>query len=1052
MVVEDEALIALDLETRLTRLGYEVVGCADEFDEACRLAVATEPDLVLMDIRIHGPRDGIETAAAVREAIDVPVVFLTSHADDATIAATERASPHGYVLKPFDERTLVATIETALRRHAHDRQLRLLQSAVESATVGILLIQLADPSGPRIVSANDAFLTLARRDRAEVIGQLPCFLASENSSIGVQRLQAALEQGREEHAEIQAKRSDGSLFWSRVSLSPVFDRAGRTTHMLVFHEDISRLRWTEDNLSAMHTLELQSWAIAGFRHEFNNLLSVVSANASLLVEPDGDEFVRASVDDILLAARRGAALVEQLDDIGHPEPRLHASDAGQVLRAAQSVLRRVLGGAAKLRIEAPLDPVWTAIAPTHLQQVIVSLMLIERSKDLEFRRLIWRVSPDCVADPSPGAPQLTRIELLRQVVDADHDVAVGDSHFDPNLELLPRVGPTRLDFVRRLIERAGGSFVVSDSEPSDIVATILLPRALAMSAQEDEILPASLRGVVPGGICLLVQDDAALRRASARVLGEVGFDVRACVGPDAAAGVASRLEGEVTLVVLDATGLPVPVASVMARLRRLVACRHVLMVQGAAVPDSAGDDEDTMRIWKPYSSTTLARAAYSLVRPGVAPPEATEPELAPKVEPKAGQGGVIGLDARSAIPRRRSTATGLVSTRQRPLVLVVDDEDPVLRTMARVLRGAGLDVLPASGQRDALAKVEAMPQVEACVIDVGLSDGDGFELVALLRERYPRLPFVVVSGNESADQLRQALRMRAVAHLAKPLDLDSFVREVQDAVAEGELQRLHGELLSARLGHNADGFVPANSDLALSEALSSIRMAFQPIVRASDGGVVAYEALMRPQGASFRSPPALLGAAELLDRVEEVGRITRGLVAEALHNRPAMSADVYVNLHPLELRREVLLAPDEPLFPFADRIVFEVTERAQVENGAAVGETLDALRREGFRIAVDDLGEGYAGLSWLLKMRPDIVKLDMSLVRAIDRSLTQRRLVGSLVGFCRRSEIRVLAEGIETQAEAEVLVDLGCELLQGYHFGRPGFDFAVVDPRNGASL
>ena len=104
MVVEDEALIALDLGRRLKRLGFEVVGIADSYDDALELYARSTPDLVLMDIFIRPPLDGIETARALARLGDAPVVFLTAFGDDATVRRASEVSPYGYILMPFDER------------------------------------------------------------------------------------------------------------------------------------------------------------------------------------------------------------------------------------------------------------------------------------------------------------------------------------------------------------------------------------------------------------------------------------------------------------------------------------------------------------------------------------------------------------------------------------------------------------------------------------------------------------------------------------------------------------------------------------------------------------------------------------------------------------------------------------------------------------------------------------------------------------------------------------------------------------------------------------
>ena len=129
LLVEDEAIIAMDLRQRLESLGYEVTGIAVNGEEALALAETTRPTLVFMDITIQGPIDGIETAKVLTSRMDVPVVFLTAHADSTTIARAKAARPYGYLVKPFEERELATTIEMAVYRHKSESEARLLQHA-----------------------------------------------------------------------------------------------------------------------------------------------------------------------------------------------------------------------------------------------------------------------------------------------------------------------------------------------------------------------------------------------------------------------------------------------------------------------------------------------------------------------------------------------------------------------------------------------------------------------------------------------------------------------------------------------------------------------------------------------------------------------------------------------------------------------------------------------------------------------------------------------------------------------------------------------------------
>ena len=104
LVVEDERIVAMALEKALRRMRYSVVGITDSGQDAVRKATQTQPDVVLMDIRLRGPIDGIEAAAQIQSQGDVPIVYLTAYADDETLQQAKITEPYGYVLKPFEER------------------------------------------------------------------------------------------------------------------------------------------------------------------------------------------------------------------------------------------------------------------------------------------------------------------------------------------------------------------------------------------------------------------------------------------------------------------------------------------------------------------------------------------------------------------------------------------------------------------------------------------------------------------------------------------------------------------------------------------------------------------------------------------------------------------------------------------------------------------------------------------------------------------------------------------------------------------------------------
>ena len=207
----------------------------------------------------------------------------------------------------------------------------------------------------------------------------------------------------------------------------------------------------------------------------------------------------------------------------------------------------------------------------------------------------------------------------------------------------------------------------------------------------------------------------------------------------------------------------------------------------------------------------------------------------------------------------------------------------------------------------------------------------------------------------------------------------------------------------------------------------------QPFVDLATGDAVAAEALTRFADGG-RTPSAWFAAAHSvgLGRRLEVAA-ARG--ALALLERDDAPAALAVNVSPDVALGEL----DEVLAGVADcsRVILEVTEYAPVEDYAALETVLAPYRRRGLRVAVDDAGAGYSSMSHVLKLRPDLLKVDMSLVRDVDQDPIRQALVGALVRFAAVAGATVVAEGVETEAELEALAALGVPLAQGYLFGMP---------------
>ncbi len=368
-------------------------------------------------------------------------------------------------------------------------------------------------------------------------------------------------------------------------------------------------------------------------------------------------------------------------------------------------------------------------------------------------------------------------------------------------------------------------------------------------------------------------------------------------------------------------------------------------------------------------------------------------------------------------------------------ILVVDDDDMVRTAVMRILRYAGFSAEGCSSGNDALRKVAA-GDVDAIISDIAMPNMDGIEFLRRVRQIDLDLPVVLMTGGPSIESAIRAVEYGALKYLVKPFDSDELIGTATRAVQLSALAQTKREALSMLGAVTGEASGRAGLEASFEHALSSLWIAFQPVVRASDYSVFGHEALLRTREPTLPHPGAVIDAAERLSLVHRLGRTVRARALAQVATRAAETHScVFLNLHPQDLLDRQLLEWSSPVDH--RRIVLEVTERASLDSVPNVRDSIRALRSAGFRIAIDDLGAGYAGLASFVDLEPDFVKLDMSLIRGVDRNTIKQRLIRSMTSVCKDMGLLVVAEGIETREEHETIVELGCDLLQGYRFGRP---------------
>lgn len=367
-------------------------------------------------------------------------------------------------------------------------------------------------------------------------------------------------------------------------------------------------------------------------------------------------------------------------------------------------------------------------------------------------------------------------------------------------------------------------------------------------------------------------------------------------------------------------------------------------------------------------------------------------------------------------------------------VLLAEDEPGLLRSYRRILDGAGYEVEVVDDGAAGVALFKSGTPFDVVISDVSMPGMSGLELLRQVHEHDRFAPVVLMTGGPTLDSAIRAVEYGALKYLTKPFAAEDLLATVSRAIAVRQAMRLQQQASEAQEQKDR---VRANLDGSFDRMLKGLWIAVQPIVSWPTHTVVGHEALMRSVEPALPHPGAILVAAEELGRVVELGRTVRQRIADTAVVMPP-DGDIYVNLHPSELCDEALYDPAAPLSQLAARVVLEVTERASLKQLVDLPARVRSLRNLGYRLALDDLGAGYAALNSISALEPQVVKIDMGLVRDVHVSITKQKIIQSITQLCHSLEIRVVAEGIECPEERDALALLGVDLMQGYYFARPG--------------
>jgi two-component system cell cycle sensor histidine kinase/response regulator CckA len=324
LLVEDEGIVALDIQERLETLGYAVVAVADSGEQAVQLAGDHKPDVVLMDIRLKGATDGVAAAEQIRARYRLPVIYLTAFADEDTVARAKLTQPFGYLLKPIQERELRTTIEMALYKHQAEQQLRASESRYAATLNSIGDAVIAMDRDGCITFINPVAQRLTGWAQDEAVGRpLEEVFRIVN---GRTRQKVACPAGRALREQSTVGLEDGTLLLSRAGqeawiddcAAPIRgDGADEVSGAVLAFRDVSEKRRAEDErqkleakLQQAQKLESLGMLAGGIAHDFNNILMTVMGYSDLAIR----DLTAAhdKLEQVMQGARRAADLTNQM--------------------------------------------------------------------------------------------------------------------------------------------------------------------------------------------------------------------------------------------------------------------------------------------------------------------------------------------------------------------------------------------------------------------------------------------------------------------------------------------------------------------------------------------------------------------------------------------------------------------------------------------------------------------------------------------------------------------------------------------------------------------
>ncbi|MGR2708235.1 hypothetical protein B7453_11160 [Pseudomonas sp. IB20] len=393
-------------------------------------------------------------------------------------------------------------------------------------------------------------------------------------------------------------------------------------------------------------------------------------------------------------------------------------------------------------------------------------------------------------------------------------------------------------------------------------------------------------------------------------------------------------------------------------------------------------------------------------------------------------------------------------------LLIVDDEPQVRKLLETLLQHEGYQTLSAASGEEALQLVAQQPP-DLILLDIMMPGMDGYEVASHLKgnETTASIPIIMLSALSESSARVSGLESGAEEFLSKPVERVELwlrVRNLLRLKARGDQLKIHNLMLEQQLqrqtpepaGMSVHDLARQDLENALREAVQTHQFTvhYQPKVELLGGQICALEALLRWErpGYGAVSPAVFVPVLESLGLIVPVGRWVIETVCQqiAVWQRSLVGAvEVSVNVSGHQLIEGDLIADIVQILAGtgveAHWLEVELTESSLMENTHHTITSLQRLRAMGVKIAIDDFGTGYSSLAYLRRFPIDTLKIDIAFIREVTTNPQDAAITRTIIELAHSLDLRVVAEGVETQEQLAFLKAAGCDQIQGYLFSRP---------------